>query len=243
MPYPQITVGGQVYFYDDFLGAALEGAVAGTSENSGTAAIVVAQPGGVAGLVTGTTSGNRSQLTTGLNHLVSDGSIIVQWRAKPVGAVADEQFFFGLTDTVSLEMPIEVATTTITTNASNAAGFYYGTAATTPAWRFGAVNGDADKGSLASIVYKNGSATVAAPADGVYEIFQVEITPDGDAVFSYGQEINEVLQGMQEVGRLENAVATTALLTPIAITETLTTAASTVYVDYLLIQSGREDGY
>ena len=46
--FPQIDVGTQVLFIDDFLGAALQGAVAGTAENSGTAAIIAGQEGGAA---------------------------------------------------------------------------------------------------------------------------------------------------------------------------------------------------
>lgn len=239
MPFPSISVGGQVYLYDDFLGASLNPAIAGQNENSGTSAIVVAQEGGVGGLVTGTSSGNRCQFTTGLNHLPSSGSIVIQWRAKPVTSVADVAYFYGATDTVSLEFPIEISGTTITSNATNAVGFMYDTAATTPTWRAVAVNADSDATPV--VVALNGAST-QLPVAGVYEQFRVEITPDGDAVFYYGQENGqEEDQGFQQVAFIANAVATTALLTPVAAIETRTTAAKTAYVDALLIQSGRED--
>jgi hypothetical protein len=240
MPFPNISFGGQVYLYDDFLGASLNPAIAGQNENSGTSAIVVAQAGGVGGLTTGTTGGNRCQFTTGLNHEVADGSIVIQWRAKPVTSVADVAYFYGATDTVSLEFPIEISGTTITSNATNAVGLMYDTAATTDAWRAVAVNGDADATPV--IVQING--VNAAPTADVYEQFRVEITPDGDAVFSYGKENGEEAdQGFQEVARIENAVAATALLSPVAAIETRTNAAKTAYVDALLVQSGRDGAY
>ena len=207
MAFPSISNGEIVLFQDDFLGAALAGEVAGTTENSGSAAIVVAQRGGVAGLVTGATSTNKSQITTGLNHLVSDGSIRVQWRVKNQTAVTLRALFIGLTDTVSLENPIQLSGTTFTSN---------GTAVT--------IDG-----------------SQAAPTAGVYENYAVEVTPQGDAILSYGKDnADGHSTGMREVARITAAVATTALLTPIALIETRSAAAVTAYVDSLLIMSGRQ---
>lgn len=223
--------------YDDFLGAVINPAIGGTSENSGTAAIVVAQRGGVGGLVTGASSGNRSAFTTGLNYLVSDGGMMVQWRMKSVSSVATRAFFVGWTDTVSLENPIELNGTTFTSNATDAAGFVFDTDATTDVWYTAAVNTDADKGGNAVTV--NGG-TVAPTAD-VYENFRVEITPDGDAIFSYGKDDGlQLYTGWQNVATIENAVATTALLTPVILIETRTAGASTAYVDALGVGGGRE---
>lgn len=238
MPYPFVSTGGQVVFYDDFLGAALAGEVAGTTENSGSAAIVAGQEGGVAGVVTGTTGGNRSQLTTGLNHKPSSGQIGVQWRAKPVSSVADVAYFYGFTDTVSIEFPIEISGTTITANATDAVGLMYDTAATTDAWRIVAVSG----GSVVinQIVQLNG--VNAAPVADVYEQFRFFIAPDGTVQVAYGQENgDETVQGFQELGIFPQAMAASAnvLFTPIAVIETRTTAAKTAHVDSLLLQSSR----
>lgn len=238
MPFPITSISDQVVeLYDDFLGASLNPAIAGTTENSGSAAIVVAQRGGVGGLVTGASDGNRSAFTTGLNHLVSDGSIIVQWRVKNVTSIATRALFVGLTDTVSLEMPIELSGTTFTSNATNAVGFVYDTAATTDVWYTAGVNGDSDKGGTAVSI--NGSN--AAPVADVYENFRIEVTPEGDATLYYGQDNGtETVQGWQQVAFIENAVATTGLLTPIVCLETRTGGAATAYVDALLIAGGRE---
>ena len=237
MSFPSISNGEIVLFQDDFVGAALAGEVAGQTENSGSAAIVVAQRGGVAGLVTGTTDGNRSAFTTGLNHLVSDGSIRVQWRVKNQTAILTRALFIGLTDTVTLENPIELSGTTFTSNATDAVGFVFDTDATTDVWYVAGVNADSDKGGTAVTI--DGSS--AAPTIGVYENFAVEVTPQGDAILSYGKDnADGHSTGMREVARIENAVATTALLTPIALLETRSAAAKTAYVDSLLIMSGRQ---
>src|SRR5690606_26381094 len=209
MPFPNISFGGQVYLYDDFLGASLNPAIAGQNENSGTSAIVVGQAGGVGGLTTGDSSGNRCQFSTGLNHEPADGSIVVQWRAKPGSSVADVAYFYGVSGTVSLEFPIEISGTTLTSNATNAVGTQYHTDATTDAWRAVAVNADTDATPV--IIKING--VNAVPTADVYEQFRIEITPDGDAVFSYGKENGEEEdQGFQEVARITSAVAPSALL-------------------------------
>ena len=237
MSFPSISNGEIVLFQDDFLGAALAGEVAGTTENSGSAAIVVAQRGGVGGLVTGATDGNISQFTTGLNHLVSDGSIRVQWRVKNQTAILTRALFIGLTDTVSLENPIELSGTTFTSNATDAVGFVFDTAATTDVWYVAGVNADTDKGGTAVSI----DGSQVSPTIGVYENFAVEVTPAGDAILSYGKDnADGHSTGMREVARITAAVATTALLTPIALLETRSAAAKTAYVDSVSIMSGRQ---
>jgi hypothetical protein len=237
MPLPYTSNGEIVILQDDFLGAALNPAIGGTTENSGTAAIVVAQEGGAGGLVTGATSGNRSQFTTGLNHRASSGSIIVQWRVKNVSAITTRALFVGLTDTVSIENPIELAGTTFTANATDAVGFVYDTAATTDVWYYVGANNGAVVGG--SAVQFNGAN--AAPSADVYENFRIEVTPDGDAVFSYGKDNGtSTNQGMREIGRIEGAIGTGVNLTPITLIETRTAGASTAYVDSLYVASGRE---
>jgi hypothetical protein len=237
MAFPSISNGEIVLFQDDFVGAALAGEVAGQVENSGTAAIVVAQRGGAVGLVTGASDTNRVQITTGLNHLVSDGSIRVQWRVKNVTAILTRALFIGLTDTVSLENPIQLSGTTFTSNATDAVGFVFDTAATTDVWYTAGVNADTDKGGTAVSI----DGSQVAPTINVYENFAIEVTPQGDAILSYGKDnADGHSTGMREVARITAAVATTALLTPIALLETRSAAAKTAYVDSLIIMSGRQ---
>lgn len=237
MPLPYTTLGQVVILQDDFLGASLNPAIAGTSENSGTAAIVTGQRGGVGGLTTGATSGNRSQFTTGLNHRAADGSILVQFRVKNVTAVTTRALFIGLTDTVSIENPIELSGTTFTANATDAVGFVFDTAATTDVWYgVGAKNNSVTGGSAITF---NGAS--AAPVADTYENFIIEVTPDGDAIFSYGKDNGtDTSQGVREVLRIDSAVGTGVNLTPIVLIETRTAGASTAYVDTLAVISGRQ---
>lgn len=238
MPFPWTSISNDLtVLYDDFLGAVINPAIGGVSENSGTAAIVVAQRGGVGGLVTGASSGNRSAFNTGLNYLVSDGGIVVQWRMKQVTGITTRALFVGLSDTVSLENPIELSGTTFTSNATDAVGFVYDTDATTDVWYTAAVNADSDKGGTAVTI--NGGTV--APEAGIYENFRIEVNADGDAILSYGKDNGgQTITGWQIVATIENAVATTALLTPYILLETRTAGASTAYVDALLIAGGRE---
>ena len=229
------TVGAEVFVFSDFLGAAIDPAFAGVAENSGTAALKVAEEGGVVELVTGTGDGNRAHLSTGLNHVPSNGSIIGRYRVKSVTSAATRAIFVGFTDTVGQEMPIEISGTTVTTTATNAVGFVYDTDATTDIWYFLAVNADMDKGALVPVP---NFFTGQVPTADVWQNFAIEITPDGDAIASFGTGDKRKLI---EVARIEDAVATTSKLSPIVVVEARTAAAKTVHVDYMGVLSGRAD--
>ena len=229
------TVGAEVFIFSDFLGAAIDPAFAGVAENSGTAALKVAQEGGLVELITGTTSGNRAHVSTGLNHTPSNGSIIGRFRVKSVTAVTNRAIFVGFTDSVAQEMPIEINGTTITSTATNAVGFVYDTDATTDIWYFLSVNADTDKAALVPVP---NFFTGQAPVADTWQNFGIEITPDGDAIAFFGTGDKRKLV---EVARIEDAVATTSLLTPIVAVETSATGARTVYVDYMGVLSGRAD--
>lgn len=229
---------GRVTLFDDFLGAALRGEVAGVAENSGTAAVVVAQDGGVAGLTTGATSGNRAHLSAGLNWKAENGTLSFEARVKPVTDITARAHFVGLTDTVAQENPIEIATATITSNASDAVGFVFDTDATTDKWFGLAVKGDADRVVLADGAIKHDGATQDAPVADTYETFRIEVNTDGDAVLAYGRDSGN-RYGLRTVLRIDSAVTPTVLLTPHIGIETRTTAAKTAYADYVFIEGGR----
>lgn len=228
---------GLLYFFTDFLGAAIDPAVAGVAENSGTAAVTVGQDGGVAGIVTGATSGNRAHLSMGLNFKAANGSLRMETRLKPVTDITNRANFIGFTDTVAQEMPIEYATTTITSTATDAVGFMFDTAGTVAKWHCAAVKNDVDVLTLAQGALTIDGAQQAPVAD-VYENFAIEINVDGDAVYSYGRDAGNKY-GLREVLRVSDAVTPTVLLTPHVGIETRTTAAKTAYCDYLEVRGGR----
>src|SRR5690606_34072430 len=102
--------------------------------------------------------------------------------------------------------------------------FYFDTDATTDAWRLGGVSNDIDTGTINDVVVVNNEN--AAPTADVYETFRIELTPDGDAVFSYGKDNGtEVLQGVREVGRIADAVRNSVNLSPVVVLETRAASA------------------
>ena len=221
---------GRTLIESDFMGAAIDPAFAGTTENSGTAALLVAKGNGVVTLVTGTTSGNRSALTSGLNQKAEDGSLVFSAIVMNLTSVATRATFIGLTDTVSLEMPIEISGTTLTTSATDAVGFVYDTDATTDVVYIQGVAADVDTALLSAQRQNRGGATFV-PTAGTYDEYRIEVNVDGDAYFY----INGEYVGMQA-----NAVTPTVLLTPIVIVEARTTAAQTVYADFVSCEAGRD---
>lgn len=221
---------GRTLIESDFMGAAIDPAFAGTTENSGTAALLVAKVNGVVTLVTGTTSGNRSALTSGLNQKAEDGSLVFSAIVMNLTAITTRAVFIGLTDTVSLEMPIEISGTTLTTSATDAVGFVYDTDATTDVVYIQGVAADVDTALLTAQRQNRGGATFV-PTAGTYDEYRIEVNVDGDAYFYIDGEY---------VGMQANAVTPTVLLTPIVIVETRTTAAQTVYADFVSCEAARD---
>ena len=221
---------GLVELFDHFTGAALRGEIAGVAENSGTAAIVVGQEGGAAVVTTGATSGNRAHLSAGLNWKAASGKLFFKTRVKKITEITTYAMFVGLTDTVAQEMPIELGSgQAITSSATDAVGFIFDTDATTDKWYVGGVKTDVDTALTA--VSLNG--THQAPVADEWQEFAIEVNSDGDAVFYFGRDLNESNYGLREIGRIDNCVNPSTLLTPIVCIETRTTAARSAYVDYV----------
>ena len=221
---------GRTLIESDFMGAAIVPAFAGTTENSGTAALLVGKVNGVVTLVTGTASGNRSALTSGLNQKAEDGSLVFSAIVQNLSAITTRAVFIGLTDTVSLEMPIELNGVTITSTATDAVGFMYDTDATTDVVYIAGVANDVDCPLLSAQRQNRGGATFV-PTAGTYNEYRIEVNVDGDAYFYIDGEY---------VGMQANAVTPTVLLTPIVIVEARTTAAQTVYADFVSSEAGRD---
>ena len=219
---------GRVTLEGDFLGPTLLTDWAGVTENSGTAAILAGKAGGQVELVTGASSGNRSHLWSGLNHLPSEGSVVVTFICSNRTAITTRAIFIGLTDVGTQEQPIEISGVTVTSNATNAVGFVYDTDATTDIWYLQGVAADVDTPLLAATW--NGDSTLVPVAE-TQDEFTIIVSTDGDAIFYINGE---------QVGIATNAVGTTALLTPIVSLETRTTAAQTLWVDYGFCESGRD---
>jgi hypothetical protein len=220
---------GRVKYMSHFTGPVIPTEIGGVAENSGTAATVVGKVGGVVGLITGASDGNRSQIISGLNHKAEDGSLDFTALVMNLTAITTRALFIGFTDTVAQENPIEINGTTITSNATDAVGFVYDTAATTDVWYIQGVKTDVDTALKAAVNPAGGGTYV--PVAGTYNEFRIIVNTDGLASFYIDGAF---------VGQVANTVSTTALLTPIVLLETRTGGAATAYIDAISFESGND---
>lgn len=223
------TINRQVRFYDDFLGDLLDDSWSGAAGNDdlAVAPTISAAVGGNVRLTTGdttTVSESASSLTHGLNWKASNGGLVFEARIIPVSSVADVAYFVGLTDvlaTTTLEVPMTLSGTTFTTNASNAVGFVYDTAATTDVWYGKGVKADTDSTTV---------TTTSAPVAATAQVLRIEVTSSGDAYF--------FIDGAP-VGVSEDAVTATTALTPVVCAMARTTTSKSLDVDYIDLRMDR----
>lgn len=233
---------GRVQIFSDFLGAVIDPAFTGVSENSGTAALVVAQENGVVGLITGTTSTNRSLVATGLNHKGANGGMQFEARVAHHTAITTRGMFVGLTDNVAIELPIAVgASDALTTNATDAVGFAVDTAGSGK-WIICAVKNDVDGAFLNNLATPTAQVvldgSVMAPVADTFDVLRLYTNTDGDAVFEFGRT-SAGKYGTREVGRMRSCFTPAILLSPEVCNITHAASAVTTYVDYMFMQSSR----
>lgn len=187
-------------------------------------ALVAGARGGVYRITTGNNSGTYAddgvQLVTSLGLTPIGGRIACEARLKMASSVATGSMGFGFTDTVALEEPTSISTTTLTTNATDGVHFVYDTAQTTDRWYAVGVKNDVDA------VDGTTGLTDTAPVADTYQTLRIELDADGVAYFY----IDGVLKK-----RVADActVSASVLLTPILWVNATTTASIVVDVDYL----------
>jgi hypothetical protein len=220
----------RVTFFDDFLGDVVadqwnftEGTDSGTSDGAISElvnGVFLLTPGDSAGSV----AADGAQLNSALNWKANQGNLVFQARVK-LAAITSVSCFIGLTDTKSLEQPIHSASSadTITTNATDAVGFFFDTNMTTDNWWFAGVANDVDA------THQNMGV---APVADTYETFRIEITSDGKAqAFRNGVSVGTLMSG---------ALTATVALTPVFIVRPLSAAAGkTMSVDYSYVSANR----
>jgi hypothetical protein len=217
-----------VSFVDDFLGDALDARwspAVGTDAQAVTAAINV-QAGGVVRQTSGdtvTVAESLATLTHELNWKANSGGLYLKCRFKPVTSVADVCYNIGFSDVKSstLEIPITISGTTITTNATDAVVFVYDTAQTNDTWHCQGVANDVDT------AIKN---TTIAPAADTWTVLEIAISSTGTATFW--------IDGTQ-VHSVASAVTATVALTPIFTVMARTTTVKAMDLDYVVITSQR----
>lgn len=172
----------------------------------------------VLGSTTASMAVSGAQLDRGLAYKANQGGLFAEARFK-TSVVTNIAYFFGFTDqTSALEMPINSAASadTITTNASDAAGFMFDTSMTTDdLWLVGvAADTDATK-----------QDSLAVPVLATYQTLRVELSTTGVATFyRNGSQIGTAMSG---------AVTATVLLTPVLAGFNRTTSGvPTIEVDY-----------
>ena len=215
--------------FDDFLGDVIEDGWSAAKGSDGQAIIATIQASTASGAVrltsgdTVTVAESCSSLTHGLNWKAGNGGLVMQVKFTPVTSVANVAYFVGFTDTLAtttLEEPFTLSGTTFTSNATDAVGFVFDTAATTDVWYGIGVKADVDTAAV----------TCTAPvADTAYTL---KIVVDETGVASF--YINDVLQGS-----VAAAVTTTVALTPCVEVMARTTTSKAVDIDYVLVEQTR----
>lgn len=222
----------KIRLFDDFLGdviadqwAVVEGADTATSD-----AVVTNGPGGILRLTTGdsatvTYAGNGIQITQGAfyNWQASLGGLRLEARIK-IDDITLAAFFVGFTDVGTFEAPIESAgsANTITTNASDAVGFFYDTRMTDDNIWIAGVKGDTDATHV---------DTGTAPVNATYIRLAVEVDSSGNATFFINGDA---------VGKVTDAITAATVLTPtIAATSLDSGTSKNLDVDYIEVEQDR----
>ena len=220
-------------FFDDFfeLTSGRWLATEGTDAATSSAGILSPGIGGVLRLTTGDAgtgyAADAEQLTGGaLAWQASNGNLVFEARVK-LSAITTCYAFLGFTDTAaaSLEQPIYSAgsANTITTDASDAVGFFFDTGMDDDNWWVAGVAGDTDA---------THQDTGFAPVAGTYEVLRVEVNTAGVATF--------YRNGVQVGTAMTGAVTAATDLTPIITVSKLSVAASmTLDLDYVHVSMDR----
>lgn len=202
---------------DDFLG----GAVDTTNDwvfaavNSGAIARTAAA-GGVARITTGGADDDDADLATPLNYLPSKGcSIEARVAANDVAGTAFNVGFSDATGEAADLIAVTFSGTTLTTTATDCAVFFHDADATTDLIRAVAVKNDVD-----GTVF----AHSAAPVNGEYNVYRVDIDQSGNVTFT----LNGVVLGTQAAG-----ITTSAALCGYIAVINREGSANTLDVDYV----------
>jgi len=137
-----------------------------------------------------------------------------------MSAITNVCVYVGLTDQIAaLEMPFTLSGTTLTSNATNAVGVLFDTAATTDDWWLVGVAANVD-------ATQQDAGT--APTASTLETWRIDVSATGVATFYR----NGTLVGSAMTG----AVTASAPLTPIVAAFSRTTAVRNIDVDYIYVQ-------
>jgi hypothetical protein len=217
---------------DDFVGQEIDGykwtSRVGTDSECVHPEVLADQAGGVVRMTTGDDAAasmavNGVQLQSQLNWKADKGGLTAEFRVA-IDTITSVCVFLGLTDQRSaLEMPFTLAAgDTLTSNASDAVGVLFDTAADTDNWWMVGVAADVD-------ATKQNSAL--APTAGTFETWRIDVSATGVATFYR----NGTLVGTAMTG----AVTQSAALTPVVAAFSRTSASRNIDVDKARVQAQR----
>lgn len=223
--------------FDDFLGKTIS-IQWGLTKGSDGSAVSFAHSVNLGGMARGTIGSNvgASMATNGiqiddgiLNWQANKGDLVMEASIK-TDALTSRAIFVGFTDQVaSLEMPFTLSAGVLTSNATDAVGFLFDTAATAATLKLVSVANDVD-GTTQDL----GIAVLST----AYAKLRVELDASGNATFY----VNGVQVGTKVAGQFYNmaaAVRPTIPLTPVVAAFSRTTATGTVDLDWLRAQQKR----
>ena len=217
---------------DDFLGEEINGyqwqSLIGTDAECRQAIMRADQFGGVVRLttgddVTGTMAVNGVQLQSRLNWRTDRGAFVWEGRVA-IDTITSVCVFVGVTDQISaLEMPFTLgAGDALTSNATDAVGVLFDTAADTDNWWLVGVRADIDATK---------QNTAVAPTAATFETWRIEVDTGGVATFyRNGSAIGTTMSG---------AITASTLLTPVVAAFSRTSASRNIDVDEILISVQR----
>jgi len=144
------------------------------SQNAADPAIIAAERGEIrlqAGDGDGTAGQDGSQFCTVVPVQADSGNLAFECRVKIVD-ISEVSLYVGFTDITTLEEPMSVSGTTLTTNCSDGFGFIFDSAMTAPKWVCAGVDTNTDATG-------EGVSDATAPADGVYQTLRAEVNTAG----------------------------------------------------------------
>ena len=220
-----------VRLVDDFLGdilAANWSGIVGTDPQCAAPGIAGSVVGGLMSMKAGDDAAadfavNGVQFNQGALHWRSNQKGLELTARFYIDAITDVSVFFGLTDTALFEMPFTLgAGDALTSNASNAVGVLFDTAADTDQWHLVGVKADVDATKQALGV---------APVASTHQTFKLYVDSAGTArLFRNGVAIGT---------DMTNAVTNSTLLTPCFAMFSRTTATRLLACDFISIRAQR----
>ncbi len=213
-----------VGYFVDFVGDTDDATLVKTIGSGGSVALSTTTAGGTLTIATGATDDTAVTIALGTHWLVSNGLTFFEARIKSVTAITLRAIEVGLSDATTETNGLAFsnhAVGAVADVADNAAVFGYDTDASMTDWAINTVKA----GTPAAVALDPSAAPSLS-----YQTLGIVVQADGDAWF--------YLDGV-EVGHVENAVATTALLTPWVTLKTLSAADKSIIVDYVLVHGER----